>query len=205
MTRDQITGRVQVNLNDEGVFYSTDDLNDSIQDGYAEVAAVTGCIFKATTINLVDNLTYYDFGNLISDYLGVTAIFNPTTKQWLNPTNLRVLEELRDDWELAIGNPFLFWPINFRYVAIYPKPVTTSGILYIFYRATADVLSGLATPQIPEEYQGVLESYVTCDLQEQAEEFTKAQIEFKSYVESIKEIKQAIHSFRQPDLVHRLA
>jgi hypothetical protein len=205
MTRDQITNRVQKNLNDEGVFYSSDDLNDSIQDGYAEVAAVTGCIFKGTTVNLTANLSYYDFGSLIPDYLGVTAIFNPTTKRWLSPTNLRLLEDLRDDWELATGNPFLFWPVNFRFVAIYPRVTISSGTLYVFYRATADVLAGITIPQIPEEHQSILENYVTCDLQEQAEEFSKASLEFNSYVAGLKDLKQAIRSYNHPDLVHRLA
>jgi len=204
VTRDQIADKVKRYLNDEGVFYTADDLNDAIQDGYSEVAAFTGCIFKATTINLVGNLTYYDFGSLIPDYLGVTAIFNPTTKRWLSPTNLRLLEEIRDDWELAIGNPFVFWPVNFRFVAIYPKLTISSGTLYVFYRATADTLDGTTTPQIPEENQSVLENYVQCDLQEQAEEFTKAKLEFATYISGIKELKQAQRSFRFPDLPMRL-
>lgn len=205
MTRDQISDKVKRYLNDEGIFYTADDLNDSIQDGYAEVTAFTGCIFKATSISLTGSLTYYDFGALIPDYLGVTAIFNPTTKRWLSPTNLRLLENIRDDWELAVGNPFLFWPINFRFVAIYPKLLTTSGTLYVFYRATADTLVGTSVPQIPEEHQSIIEDYVKCDLQEQAEEFTKAKLEFSNYILGIKELKLAQRSFRQPDLPMRLS
>lgn len=204
MTRDQISDRVQRHLNDEGIFYTVDDLNDSIQDGYAEVAAFTGCIFKATSINLTANLTYYDMGALIPDYLAVTSIFNPATKRWLQPTNLRLLEELRSDWELATGNPFLFWPVNFRFIAIYPRVTVSSGTLYIFYRANADTLTGTSTPQFPEENQSVLENYVQCDLQEQAEEFIKAKLEFNSYISSITELKQAQRSFRFPDLPMRL-
>src|SRR5674476_201907 len=107
MTRDQIASKVQTSLNDYGVFLTAADLNDSIQDGYSEVTALSGCIFKAGVVNLTANLTYYDFGSLIPDFLAVTAIFNPTIKRWMSPTNLRLLEDLRNDWELAIGNPFL--------------------------------------------------------------------------------------------------
>lgn len=205
MTRDQITAKVATQLGDNNVFYEADDLNDSIQDGYAEVAGITGCIFKATTVNIEANLSYYDFGALISDYLAVTAMFNPQTKRWMTPVSVRQLEDIREDWELATGNSFLFWPVNFRFVAIYPRLTVSSGQLYVYYRAQADVLTGSSTPQIPEEHQAVLESYVTGDLLEQAEEFTKAQIEFDNYEKSILALRYAVRKFRLPDYQPRLA
>lgn len=205
MTRDQISDRVKNNLNDNGVFYSAEDINDSLQDGYAEVTAYTGCIFKATTINLVANLSYYDMGSLTPDFLAVTAVFNPITKQWLAPTNLSKLEGLRNDWEVATGNPFLFWPVNFRFMAIFPRVTVSSGTLYVFYRAHADTLLGTSTPQIPEEHQAVLENYVTGDLLEQAEEFTKASVELESYFKTIKDLRDSTRKFRTPDFQSRLA
>jgi len=205
MTRDQIRSRVQTNLNDSNVLYTLDDLNDSIQDGYSEVAAFTGSIFKATSIDIVGNLTYYDFGSLIPDFLAVTAMFNPVTKRWLFPTYLKQLEDIRNDWELAIGNSFLFWPVNFRFVALYPKLSTSTGTLYIFYRAHADTLSGSSTPQIPEDLQQILEDYTTGDLLEQAEEFTKSQLNLANYFKGIQELKQATRKFRLPDYSPRLA
>jgi hypothetical protein len=204
MTRDQIAAKVQTNLNDVGVFYSLTDLSDSIQDGYSEVAAFTGCIFKMTTINLSANLSYYDLGALIPNFFAVTAIFNPQNKQWLSPVSLRRLEDMRNDWELATGNPFAFWPINFRFIAIFPRVTVTSGTLYIVYRAQADILTASATPQIPTHLQGGLEQYSTGDLLEQAEEFTKAQIELEQYFNSLKDIKNAKNTFRLPDLMSRL-
>ena len=205
MTRDQIASKVQTSLNDSGIFLTAADLNDSIQDGYSEVTALTGCIFKATTVNIEANLSYYDFGLLIPDFLAVTAIFNPTTKRWMVPTNLRLLEDLRNDWELAIGNPFLFWPVNFRFVAIYPKLTTSTGTLYVYYRAHADTLTSTSTPQIPDDLQRVLEEYTEGDLLEQSEEFTKAGLSLTKYFKDIQELKQATRTFRIPDLVSRLA
>lgn len=205
MTRDQIAAKIQTNLNDAGVLYTADDLNDSLQDGYSEVAAFTGCIYKVASIDLVANLSYYDFGSLISDFFAVTAIFNTNTKQWLSPTNLKVLESIREDWELAVGNPFLFWPVNFRFVALYPRMTSALGSLYVVYRAQADVLTASSEPAIPLEQQAILENYTTSDLLEQAEEFTKAQLEFNTYVQAIKDLRQANSNFRLPDFEPRLA
>lgn len=202
MTRDQLTASIQTKLGDNGIFYTPADLNDSVQDGYSEVAALTGCIFKAANISLSANLSYYDFGSLIPDFHAVTAIFNPQIKQWMTPVSLRQLEDLRGDWELAIGNPFFFWPVNFRFVAIYPKLTTSTGSLYVYYRAHADTLSASTTPQLPEDI--VIENYTIGDMLEQAEEFSKAGISLEVYFTNIKEIKQATRSFRQPDLMSRL-
>lgn len=205
MTRDQLTTKIQTKLGDNGIFYQPADLNDSIQDGYSEVAALTGCIFKATSVSLVGNLSYYDFGSLIPDFLAVTAIFNPQIKRWMTPTSLKNLEDIRNDWELAIGTPFLFWPVNFRFVALYPKLTTSTGSLYIYYRAQADTLSSSSTPQIPDDLQIALEDYTVGDMFEQVEEFSKAGISLESYFKGIKDIKQATRSFRQPDLLSRLS
>lgn len=205
MTRDQIVARVQTNLNDSGIFYETVDLNDSIQDGYSEVAVFTGSIFKAVRVAQVNNLSYYDFGALISDFWAVTAIWNTNTKQWLSPVNVRILDDIRNDWELANGNPFLFWPVNFRFVAVYPKLISASGYFYVFYRAQANVLSGSDTPNLPDELQGILEDYSTGDLAEQAEEFTKAKLQFQEYIKGLQAVKQATRSFRLPDLSSGLA
>lgn len=204
MTRDQITTKIQTKLGDNGIFYQPVDLNDSIQDGYSEVAALTGCIFKAASISLSANLSYYDFGSLISDFHAVTAIFNPQVKQWMTPVSLKILEDIRNDWELAIGSPFLFWPVNFRFVAIYPKLTTSTGSLYVYYRAHGEVLSSSSTPQIPDDLQIILEHYTIGDMFEQAEEFSKAGISLVDYFKGIKDIKQATRSFRQPDLMSRL-
>ena len=205
MTRDQIAARLQANLQDLGVFYETADLNDSIQDGYSEIVSLTGCIFKAARVAQVSNLTYYDMAAYIPDFWAVTAIWNTNTKRWLTPTNIKLLDDLRNDWELANGNPFLFWPVNFRFVAFYPKLATASGYFYIFYRAQADTLSASTIPNIPEDLQGILEDYSTCDLLEQAEEFTKAKLQFTEYVKGIRALKQATRSFRLPDLSTGLA
>lgn len=205
MTRDQIVARVQVNLNDSGVLYSVADFNDSLQDGYAEIAALTGCIFKAARIDQVANLTYYDMASYIPDFWAITAIWNTNTKQWLTPSNISILDTIRTDWELANGNPFLFWPVNFRYVAVYPKLTSATGYFYVFYRAQADTLSGSTTPNLADNLQGILEDYTTGDLLEQAEEFIKAQVQFIEYIKGIKAIKQATRAFRLPDFMPGLA
>lgn len=203
VARTSVEATVRLNLNDAGVFYTPEDLTDSIQDCYEEVTAFSGCIIKATTVQFQTGKVYYDFVSLIPDYLAVVAIFNSQTKRWMYPVSLRQLREIRYDWELAIGNPFAFWPVNFRYIAVYPRANNSNGKFFVFYRAI-----GLSTDpllNIPDEHQQVLEDYVTADLLEQAEEFSKASRYFSSYMSGLSNLKRTCRQIRLPDKTNELA
>ena len=205
MTRDELAGRISRNVNSTGVFYTPADLNDAIQDGYDEIVGLTGCIHKATTIAFTANLTYYDFGSLISDFAALVAIWNTTTKRWLLPVSEKYLERERDDWETATGTPEYFYPVNFRYVAIYRKPSSAGyGNMYVFYKALADTLEGDDTPSIPHEYVQTLEEYVTTDMFEQQREWVKANDRMKAYLEQLKELKTQVMMHRIPARTHVL-
>lgn len=204
MTQTEVTGRIIRNLNDNNVFYTSEDTKDSIQDGYDEIAAFSGCIIKATTLNWQSGLVYYDFADLISDFTAVTAIFNTNTKRWMFPTSCRSLNEIRFDWEMAIGNPLLFWPVNFRYVAFFPHLTNATGSMYVYYRAKADLLDSNSEINIPTEHLDTIELYSTSDLLEQTEEFTKASLNFKEYLKTLDSLRKAKRQFQYPDKISGL-
>lgn len=205
MTRDELAARINRNLNSSGVFYTPDDINDSIQDGYDEVTAFCGTIEKAVSLPFIANLTYYDFATLISDFVGVVAIWNTTTKRWLFPISERKLDQERDNWEIATGTPEYFYPVNYRYVAIYKKPSAAGyGNMYVFYRAAAPTLSGNTTPLLPVEFVDILENYTTADMLEQQREWVKATEEQKEYIQTLQLLKTHVMQHRIPARVHTL-
>jgi hypothetical protein len=185
-------------------YYSPIDFVDSIQDAYDEVVANTGVILKSETVDLQANLSYYDMRTLLPDFLCIMGAWSVSQKRWLIPVSYRELDDIRDDWELAIGSPYLFCPVNYRYITIYPKPSSTTGQLYIFYKATADVLAGDTIPQIPIELsEAILREYVIGDLHEQQMEFTKAQMRWEIYVQKMQELVKLMAS-RQQERLPRL-
>ena len=182
MTRDQIADLLRINLEDGGItYYSADDVNDSIQDGYDDIAVVSGCIQKSADVDFIDNLTYYNFSVLISDYYTVVAIYNNTQKRWMDPTDRREMNTLRRDWETITGQPSMFFPMDSRRVMVMPRMVVASGNMTVFYRATAPTLAGGDTPLIHVDEQKLLEWYATGDLFDQAEEYIKAEIWWSKY------------------------
>jgi hypothetical protein len=200
LTRDGIAGIIRETLNDQGVFYSADDVNDAIQDGYDEIVAYTGCIENAVSLQFQSGLNYYDFYTLIPDYLGVVAIWNKSMKRWMIPVSLRELDDMRWDWERAVGSPYLFCPLNYRYVIIFPR-MMSAGEMYVFYKAKANTLTGSDVLNIPPEIcSEIMEHYLLADLHEQREEFTKAQMAYKTYWEEVQALIYRIRRFDQERL-----
>ncbi len=201
-TRDAIAADIRDNLEDAGVtFYSAADVNDAIQDAYDDVAVMSGCIQKSTTLNFTSLLSYYDFRSLISDYFAVVAIFNNSSNRWLCPDTRRSFDKSRQDWELATGEPRFFCPIDSKRVVIVPRMTIATGNRTVFYRATADTLGATDTPLIHTDMLTLLEHYVTADLLDQQQEFIKADAWWQKYFNELMDYKIRIGRLALSDYI----
>ena len=203
--QNEIVAKVSANLNDFGYFYKAEDFSDSLQDAYDEVISITGCYPKATTIAATANKTYYNLPALITDFVALRGIYNHRIKRWLIPKSMRWLDAQRDDWEIQSGEPEYFVPVNYKYVAIYPRVSVTSGNFWVFYYAAADTLTASGTPNLPSiSGDEAIEAYVTADLFEQAEEWVKAQEYYSEYLRALGEVDKFRNTLRLPDYVDGL-
>src|SRR5436309_1410039 len=110
----QIKARVRKDLGDKGITYFSDtDLNESFEDAYADIVALSNCIIKKTQVNFTTNV-YYDFKALgVNDFMAVTAIFNNNTNRWLfDDKTLRDYDLTRDNWELWTSTPWFWSSVN---------------------------------------------------------------------------------------------
>lgn len=199
MFRTELETRLQNYFNNTA-FYDTQSINDAIQDGLDEVCAFTGCIYKSAQLPFTQFTTYYDLLTLLPDYIGVVAIFNKVTNRWLTPSSLKKFNLDRPDWDTAYGTPWFFSPISHRYIAIYKKPaVSDYGNMFVYYRAAAPTLSDTTPIPIPDEHIAALESYCETDLWEQAQEWGKAGIEIKEYIQDLNALRVLMRNKRNPD------
>jgi hypothetical protein len=198
VNRSELRGRLQNHFNNT-VYYTQEDLDDSIQDGIDEVCAFSGCIFKSAQLPITNGTTYYDLLTLLPDYIGVVAIFNKAINRWLIPSSIRKFEQDRPDWDSIYGTPTQFCPINHRYVALYRKPSSDDyGNMVVLYRAAAPILSDELTIPIPDDHDA-LENYVITDLWEQAQEWDKSSTALKTYIESLDALRVLIQNKRNSD------
>lgn len=200
MTRVDFQTRLQNQFNNTA-YYDVTSMNDSIQDGYDEVAARTGIIYKSVVLPFTKNTTYYDMISLIGDYVGLVAIFNDVIKRWLIPTSVKHLDQVRIDWETAYGTPYYFVPINFRYIAIYKKPSNINyGNMFVYYIASApNPITDGTQIAIPDDHITALESYCIRDLWEQQQEWDKASEYAATYATNIEALRVLMKNRRNSD------
>jgi hypothetical protein len=230
LNRGQIKSIVRTNLDDAGIsFYNDNDLNESIQDSYDDIACFTQCISKSISLFWQANLSYYNFVSLgISDYLGTTAIFNSVTNRWLrDDLNLRDFDRLRRDWETWQGTPQFWAPSDPLNIALCPKYIDPNtgrafdqyafssafyigslnqfGQFKLFYWALAPTLvDDNSTFLIASDMQNLLEFYVTADMLEQAEEFVKAAEYFEKYFNGVQQYAARVKAINKSDLLLRV-
>lgn len=231
-TRGQIKATIRLNLDDNGVtFYSDDDLNESFQDAYDDIACMSQCVCKNVILQWQPQLSYYDFITDfgVQDYLATTAIFNYTTNRWLrDDLTIRDFDRIRRDWELWEGTPQFWASSDPRHIAIAPKyqiggrtpgafnPNAFSDAFFVgtgnslgnfklIYWAQAPVLvSNLDTLLTASDVQNLFEFYVTADMLESAEEFSKAGEYWEKYYNSLEEYSGRVKRINKSDLLLRV-
>lgn len=190
MTRDEIVAHIGEDLN-SAAYYTSEDLNDSMQDAYDEIAAFTGCITKSAPVPFEANTVYYDFLELIPEFVTVLGIWNGRTKKWMIPVSYREMDNYRSDWELSRGEPFAFCPVNYRYIAIFPSPSDSNNYMHVFYRAQAEEMTGSSEPSVPDDIvEEIFGAYVMTDMHEQQMEWVKAKRRWKTYQQKITDLLQ---------------
>lgn len=206
LTRLDLKDRVRFSTDTAaGIFLTEANLNESVQDAYDETVLAGGLIDRCVDIEMESKLVYYDLPTLIPDFYAMVGLYNLNTKRWMIPVLMRVLDEMRDDWEVMRGQPEWFCPINFRYVAVSPTLTEAVGSFRVYYLATAPTLGGDSeTLEVPDGYEEVLQRYAECDVLEQTQEYTKAANNFRKFVEGIKGGKIRTGSRILPDYVGRL-
>lgn len=205
MTLAEIRQEVVERLYDTGfVQFDTDNLNDSIFDGYQEVALLTGCIEKVQTVNFVGQLTYYKMTDYISDYFRPLGIWNVDTNRWLEPVTYKELSTYGYNWEVQNGQPIVYSVLGWDYICIYRKPATNEGSMAVFYSAQATQLSDSEEPEIPSEYHDVLINYAVADMLDQNLEYRKSTQAYADYLQRLEDIKRYMNSRSLPDRLYSL-
>src|SRR5215469_14507205 len=107
MNLNQIASNVARSLEDQGAnfFDPNADIIPSIQDGYNLLAALTESIETYITLPFQSGKVFYDLSSLIPNFLRVFGIYNNNTQRWMYPTSMLELYRIRDNWEMATGDP----------------------------------------------------------------------------------------------------
>jgi len=205
MTRTDLISRIRLELEDEGIsYYTSQDVNDSLQDGIDEIVSLTLPSEKVVNVNFVANKVYYNLYNSINDYLLPLAIFNNNTNRWLDFKSIKWLQERDDEWEKSNGEPEVFALLDYQWVCLYPHVTSAVGTFDLYYKFRSPRLGDSTPIEVLEFDEQILTTYVVMDLLEQAEEFTKASARADTYFRKLESIQRIVEGRSLPDRIQVL-
>src|ERR1043166_4672 len=107
MNRVDLQSRLQNHFQNP-VYYTSVDFNDSIQDGFNQISAFTGCLYASATLTFTQYKSYYDLLTLFPNYVGIVAMFNATIRRWMFPTSLKKINQIIIYLDFSFLIPFIF-------------------------------------------------------------------------------------------------
>jgi len=217
MTRSQLREIVKRNLNDAGaITFQDEEINQSLQDAYNDIASKTQCIVKSVTLNWLSQVNYYDFLNgngdptrAVSDFLGTISIFNNNSNLWLrDDMHQRDFDKVRVDWELWSGQPQFWAPKCLQYSIVVPRLYAATGTFDLWYWAKAPIWTDeddlVTEPLVASDMQDLFEYFSTADLLSSVEEPLKAMAWWKKYFETRQSYKERCRNNAMADLLPRI-
>lgn len=112
-------------------FWTLADVKSAINEGYEEMAEISGFYDSTYSLTLSSGTRYYDLfaPTTVTDYpqiLEVVKVYDSTTRRWLIPTSTKILDATNPVWELAQGPSPEYWMVRgaFRF-GVFPLPTET--------------------------------------------------------------------------------
>jgi hypothetical protein len=119
-------------------------------------------------------------------------VWNNQTSRWLDITTVSILDRERPRWGATGGEPDRWFHRGFSTMGIYPKPLTggsTTSTLLIRHSAVPIIMAGDGdVPEIPVQYQEVLELGALCHLKGLEREPKTAVAAWKEYTAKREEL-----------------
>jgi len=165
------------------VFFTDQDIDDALNDGWEELADAAEWAEREATITLKTHRTYYDLSTVLADsFLSLRRCWNTQTQRWLVPVDPRELDEGYRQWELNTGPPQKYFIRGLWWLGVWPAPPADSLGLRIYYTAVPPKLTmNSAEPAVPIEYQQSLIDFALGRLLAQERETKKSIQHFKLY------------------------
>jgi hypothetical protein len=173
--------KIKAELDDQGIFYTDQDVLDALQDIYEDIAFNTSCIEKVVTLT-APATPYWRIRSVVPDYFRCFGIFDRNRGEFIEGIHYWRLKEVHSQWESRTGTPYCWSPIGFDYLSFYPHyAAVPSDNFDVFYAAIAPDLTSSETLQLPPNCREVIVDGVLSMLFLQALELQKAELRLADY------------------------
>jgi hypothetical protein len=215
-TAAQTIDRVRLRLEDpDGVFFNTGDFVRSYNDALDEISEQTEIRETSVYVRRRKWSVYTDLrGILPPNALRITAIWNPSTEKWLDPTTVREMDAtVGRQWEANIGVTRWWFMRGLWNLGTYPIAGDDSSPLRIHYTSMLDhieedggLVTGLTSKplDLPPDFTVAIENYMMYDLLAERREVKKSLDYFGKLQEQIPALKNLAENRTRRDRTPRM-
>jgi hypothetical protein len=166
------------------VFWSVADVNQSIDEGYQEIADATEWFEHNVTIDLPSRTPRFDVRQFTQyEFLISGPAFNVFTNRWMYPVTARMLDQGDREWENRLAEPEAVMVRGIWWLTYWPLPASNTTSVKQYYRGIPAAILDAASPAFPEQYHYGLVEYALFDLWAQDAESDLAYSAWKSYLQ----------------------
>jgi len=163
MTRLEIRRRVLQALNDAAiapVFWSVDEINETIAEAQEALAEEALSLKRTFMVPRRAGVMIYNLDGIGANIMAPTRIWLPDLHRRLGVWSLTDLDARHERWQAVTGDPWVWWPIDWRSFGLWPVPATAGGILEVDCYVWPDVLpDDSARPEFPPADHEALVTY----------------------------------------------
>lgn len=163
MTRDEMRRRILQALNESTtapVFWTLTEV-DTIIDEAQEVLAEEALSLKRTfVVPRLPGVMIYFLAGLGEQIMTPTRIWLPDLHRRLGAVSLTDLDVRHEQWMTVTGDPWVWWPIDWRHFGIWPVPATGGGVMEVnCYVWPEPLVTDQSRPEFPPADHEALAMY----------------------------------------------
>jgi len=180
MTKAEIRTKVLRKLRQQraGVPFSEAEINQAIDDGYAEMSDASEWNEVVQLLDLLADRPYYDARTVCGQsLLAIGPAFSPTTSRWLRPVVVGDLDGNDRRWERVVSPsaaPDAYFTRGLWWFGYYPRVASDTGTVKQYFTALPAPMEDDDAPGFHDDFHDGLVEYATYDLWAQAGEATLA-------------------------------
>lgn len=200
MTLGEMKSDVRRRLNESGtVFFSDDDIAESLQEGLDEIADICEYYEREMTLSLLRGRTYYDLTSLTPEtFLSPRRGWNTTTQRWVRATDYREQDDQTySQWESVSGQPEAYLMRGNWWLGVWPRNSSDVGGLRFYHTAIPESLADDDEPAFPREFHPAAAEFALFDLLGQQRETEKALLLWTSFLSYCTRLKQHVDKRQQ--------
>jgi len=168
------------------VYWSAQDVKDSLNEGYLDFCEQTRCYSREADVVVIDHLGFLDLRTLLPyPFLGMRRIYSRMISRPLEATTVKARDDIDNRWQMASSAVRRWFLSGLYWLGLYPVPDSAEGYRIVWASLPDKMANDLDVPEVPVQFQEALIHYATYDLKVQEDEFKNGMDAWKDYVTAV--------------------